>query len=515
MKKLARILFVVAVLALVALPTFAQDSTAEATQSGGNMLVMARAADATGLDPHTQTAFASFRLLELIYEPLVNLDANLKVIPALAESWEFSSDGLTLTFHLRQNVKFHDGSPFSSADVIASFTRILDPNTKDAAASNYTSIKSMNAPDANTVVFTLSQPDAPILAAMASVNASIVPAAMAKSGDFTSTADGTGPFMLTKWTPDQETILTSNPNWWGGAPSISGIDIRIIPDETSIVAAMRAGTVDFAILNDPTVATQLENDSTLQLNKVGSLSYNVLQLNPSRPPMDKLEVRQAISCAIDRQQVLDTASLSEGKVTGPITSPAYQIPTDQLFCYTPDLDKAKSLLAQAGESGGFTLGMIAATTEPPYAEAEAENIQSQLSQVGITVNIEKLEDSVYVARWLKGDFDTAVALNGGRPDPYTMYARYFTNNGNLQGVSNFKDDTLDKLLAQGRAETDPAKRLDIFTQFQKQITEDAPWIWLYQSYDYTAQQKYVTGFVPSPTDSIVSLAMVKLNKPSS
>ncbi|HVU12607.1 MAG TPA: ABC transporter substrate-binding protein [Phototrophicaceae bacterium] len=510
MKKLARILFIVAVLALVALPTFAQSSTAEP-----NMLVMARAADATGLDPHTQTAFASFRLLELIYEPLVNLDANLNVVPALAESWEFSSDGLTLTFHLRQNVKFHDGSPFSSADVIASFTRILDPATKDAAASNYASIKSMEAPDANTVVFHLSQPDAPILPALASVNASIVPAAMAKSGDFKATADGTGPFELTQWTPDQETILTSNKDWWGGAPSFDGIDIRIIPDETSIVAAMRAGTVDFAILNDPTVATQLENDSTLQLNKVGSLSYNVLQLNPSRPPMDKLEVRQAISCAIDRQQVLDTASLSEGKVTGPITSPAYQIPTSDLFCYTPDLDKAKSLLAQAGESGGFSLGVIAATTEPPYAEAEAENIQSQLAQIGITLNIEKLEDSVYVDRWLKGDFDTAVALNGGRPDPYTMYARYFTNNGNLQVVSNFKDDTIDGLLTQGRAETDPAKRLDIFTQFQKQITEDSPWIWLYQSYDYTAQQKYVTGFVPNPSDSILSIAQVKLDKPAS
>ncbi len=506
MRKLAQILFLLAALTLVALPTLAQDNK--------NVLILARSSDATGLDPHTQTAFGSFRLLEQIYEPLVQLDPTLKLVPALAESWDFSADGLTLTFHLRQGVKFHDGSGFSSADVIASFTRILNPDTKAAGASNYASIKSMDAPDANTVVFTLSQPDTPILAAMASVNASIVPAAMAKSGDFSSTAVGTGPFMLTKWTPDQETILTANKDYWGGAPSIDGIDVRIIPDETSILAALRAGTVDFAQLNDPTVATLLKGDPKIQLNTVGSLSYHVLQLNPARSPLDKLEVRQAISCAIDRQEVLDTALLGEGTVTGPVTSPAYTVPTSELFCYTKDVDKAKSLLASAGMSDGFTLNVIAATGEPPTAVNEATNIQAQLADVGITVTIEPLENSVYVDRWLAGDFDAAIALNGGRPDPYTMYARYFTKAGNLQKVSNFADDTLDSLLLQGRAESDFAKRLDIFTQFQKQITEDAPWVWLYKAYDYTANQPYVTGFVPSPTDSLLTLAQVKIDRPA-
>src|SRR5664279_4357465 len=383
MKKTARILFLIVALMVIALPTLAQ--------ANKNVLIMARATDATGLDPHTQTAFASFRLLELIYEPLVNLAANLKLVPALAESWEFSTDGLTLTMHLRQGVKFHDGSPFSSADVVASFTRILDEKTAAAARANFTSISSMDTPDDHTVVFHLSQPDAPMLTAMASVNASIVPAAMAQSGDFTSKAIGTGPFMLTNWTPDQSTTLTANKDWWNGAPGVDGIEIRIIPDETSILAALRAGTIDFAQLNDPTVATLLNNDPTVQLNRVTSLSYNVLQLNPSRTPMDKLEVRQAISCAIDRQQVLDSAALGDGKVTGPLTAPAYQIPTDQLFCYTKDLAKAKQLMQTAGMSNGFTLGMIAATGEPPTAVAEAQNIQSQLADINITVNIETLE----------------------------------------------------------------------------------------------------------------------------
>ena len=506
MKKLAQIFFLLAALLLVALPTLAQDNA--------NVLILARSSDATGLDPHTQTAFGSFRLLEQIYEPLVLLDTDLNLVPGLAESWEFSEDGLTLTFHLRQGVKFHDGSDMTSADVIASFTRVLDEATGAAARANYTSIASMDAPDDYTVVFTLSQQDVPMLAALATVNAAVVPSEMAESGDFSSAAVGTGPFMLTNWTPDQTTMLTANPDWWGEGPYVDGIEVRIIPDETSILAALRAGTIDFAQLNDPTIATLLIGDENIQLNTVGSLSYHVLQLNPARAPMDVLEVRQAIACAIDKQEVLDTALLGEGTVTGPITSPAYTVPTDELFCYTKDVEKAKELLAQAGMSDGFTLKVIAATGEPPTAVNEATNIQAQLAEVGITIEIEPLENSVYVDRWLAGDFDAAIALNGGRPDPYTMYARYFTLAGNLQKVSNFPDETLDSLLQQGRVETDPAKRLEIFTEFQQRITEDAPCVWLYNGYNYTAQQPYVSGFVPNPNDSLLTLAQVKIERPS-
>jgi peptide/nickel transport system substrate-binding protein len=480
-------------------------------QGGKNTLIMARAVDATGLDPHTQTAFTSFRLLELIYEPLVNLDKDLNIIPGLAESWKFSDDAKTLTMNLRKGVKFHDGSDLTSADVKATFERILKEDTGAAARSNFTSIASIDTPDDNTVIFNLSVADAPILAGMTSLNAAIVSSEAVAKGDFKSTAIGTGPFKLDSWTPDEKTVLSANKDWWGGAPAIDGIEIRIIPDETSIVAALRAGQIDFAQLDDPLAATQLEGDSKIILNRVPAISYNVLQLNPSRPPMDKLEVRQAMSCAIDRQQVLDTAALGEGEVTGPLTIPAYQVPLDQFFCYKKDLDKARQLMAQAGMSDGFSIKVIAAIGEPPTAVAEAQNIQSQLADINIKVDIEQLELSVYVDRWLAGDFDAVVALNGGRPDPYTMYARYWTKGGNLQKVANYIDDTLDSLMAQGRAETDPKKRYDIFAQFQKHIVEVAPWIWLYHDYEYTAQQPYVKGFIPMPTDSLYWLSKVTLD----
>ncbi|MCA9889902.1 MAG: ABC transporter substrate-binding protein, partial [Anaerolineae bacterium] len=164
MKKLTTLLILLLVV-LIAVPfTSAQDNT----------LIMGRAVDATGLDPHTQTAFASLRLLELIYEPLVTTDQDLNLIPVLATGWAFSDDGLTLTFNLREGVTFHDGSAFTADDVIATFDRILDEETASAAATNYASIESMEAPDDYTVVFHLSTADVPIVSAMASTNAVIL-----------------------------------------------------------------------------------------------------------------------------------------------------------------------------------------------------------------------------------------------------------------------------------------------------------------------------------------------------
>jgi peptide/nickel transport system substrate-binding protein len=504
MQKTMRLIFVLLLVSILTGAVAAQDDSS-------NVLVMARAADATGLDPHTQTAFASFRLLELIYEPLVQLDADLAVVPGLAESWTFGEDGLSITFALRQGVKFHNGADMTSADVAASFARILDEATSASARANYLSIASIDTPDDYTVVFNLSQPDAPLLAALATTNAAVVDTADIESGDVSTVANGTGPFMLTTFTPDVETMLTSNADWWGGAPAIDGIDIRIIPSEASILASLRAGEIDFALLNDPLIATLLIGDPEVILNAAPAISYHVLQLRAAIEPLDNLMVRQAISCAIDRQEVLDTASLGEGEVTGPLTMAAFKLPTSDLFCYEKDLAKAQQLMADSGVEP-FTLKVIAANAEPPTALAEAQSIQAQLADIGITVEIESLELGVYVDRWLAGDFEAAVALNGGRPDPYTMYARYWPSTGNLNNVAGYVDPVMDDLFARGRTETDPQARYEIFAEFQTYITEQAPWVWLYVGYEYTAQQPYVTGFVPYSTDSLISLAGVSLDK---
>ncbi len=492
-----------------------------------NTLVMARAVDATGLDPHTQTAFASLRLLELIYEPLLTVDQNLELAPALAESWEFSDDGKQLTFHLRQGVKFHDGSDFTSADVIASFERILDEATGSATRSNLLSIASMDVPDDFTVVLNLSIADVPLLTALANANAAILSSDVIANGDPTTDAIGTGPFKLDSWTPDQTTKLTANADWWAGAPKIDGIEMRIIPDESTIMAALRTGDIDFAMFNDPLVATLPTEGSDVQINRAPDLAYHALQLRafdipgPGTPeaapsdevhPLSILEVRQAISCAIDRQEVVDAAALGEGTVTGPLTMASFALPTSELFCYTKDLDKAKELMATAGYADGFPLTIMAGIGEPPTAITEAESIQAQLAEINIDVTIEPLELSVYVDRWLAGDFDAAIALNGGRPDPYTMYSRYFQKDAQFGNVAGYIDDTLDDLMKRGQVETDPTARKEIFDQFQKHLAETSPWVWLYTGFLYTGQQPYVQGFVPNPTGSLYSLGQVSLER---
>ncbi len=500
-----------AVLALVLIAALLGASLPAMAQ-GGNTLVMARAIDATGLDPHTQTAFASLSLLRMIYEPLVTTDHQMNIAPALATSWEFSDDATKLTFHLREGVKFHDGSDFTAKDVIASYERILDEDTASAARTNYLSIESMEAPDDYTVVFNLSRPDVPLLSAMTSINAAILPSELIENGDPAAEAIGTGPFKLESWVPEEKTVLSANEDWWGEGPYVDGVEIRIIPDEASILAALRAGTIDFAMLNDPIVATLLVDDPTVTLVRTPSLSYHVLQLRAAREPLDMPQVRQAIACAIDRQEIIDSAALGEGRVTGPLTMASFALPTDELFCYERDVERARELMASAGLEDGFTLHVIVANAEPPTALSEAQAIQAQLADINIKVEIESLELSVYVDRWLAGDFEAAVALNGGRTDPYTMYARYWQWDARFHRVAGYIDDTLDSLMAQGREETDPEARYEIFAEFQRHLAEKAPWVWLYTGYTYTAHQPYVTGWEPVANDSLYFLYEVKLER---
>ncbi len=477
-----------------------------------NTLIIARAVDATGLDPHTQTAFASLRLLELVYEPLVTTDADLNLQPALATDWSFSDDGMTLTFNLREGVTFHDGSAFDAMDVIASFERILDEETASAARTNYLSIDSMEAPDDLTVVFNLNTPDVPLLSAMASTNAVILSSDVMGSEDPALVTVGTGPFVLDSWTPEETTTLTANAEWWGEGPFVDGVEIRIIPDETSILAALRAGTVDFALINDPLVGTLLVDDAEVTLHRTPTLSYNVLQLRAAVEPLDQIEVRQAISCAINRQEVVDSAALGEGRVTGPLTMASYALPTEDLFCYEQDVARAQELMAEAGLEDGFTLSVILANAEPPVASAIAQVIGSQLEAINITVEIEALEFSTYVDRWLAGDFMAAAALNGGRIDPYTMYSRYWQVDARFQETAGYIDDTLDNLMKSGQVETDFETRYEIFSEFQQHLAETSPWIWLYAGYSYTAHQSYVEGWEPAANDSFYYMSGVSLNR---
>jgi peptide/nickel transport system substrate-binding protein len=279
------------------------------------------------------------------------------------------------------------------------------------------------------------------------------------------------------------------------------VEFRVIPDESSIVAALQSANVQLAVLDDPLVAATAQGEG-ITVTRTPQLAHHVLQLNARRAPLDAVNVRLAIACAIDRQQVLDTAALGEGEVVGPITSPAYKSDPNARPCPTRDVERARQLLADAGHADGLTIGTIVSQGEYATSVNEAQNLQAQLAEAGITLEIETMEIGAYVDRWLAADFDTAVALNGGRPDPDVMYGRYFTSTGNLNTVAGYSSPELDELFAAGKATTDVAERQGIYAEISRHLEDNAVWVWLFSSFAYTATTEGVSGFIPMPNRSL-------------
>ncbi|MFS8479680.1 MAG: ABC transporter substrate-binding protein [Micromonosporaceae bacterium] len=485
------------------------DTSDKGSSQGGGTLVVGYTAEPNTLDPWKATQFQAVHLLEQVYGTLTQLDKDLNVVPGLAEKWEYSDDNTTLSMTLREGVTFHDGKSLTSADVKSSIERLKAPETAAVAAATLASVESVEAPDPQTVVLRLATPDAGLLAGLATTNLAII-SKDDTSESLASKPNGTGAFMFDSRTAGQSIKLAANPNYWGGKPKVDGLEFRIIPDQTSVVAGLQSGNIHFAALDDPLVAKSAEG-SGLNVQKTPNLSYHVLQLNARKAPLDNKNVRLAIQCAIDRQQVLDTAALGEGEVVGPITSPAYRSDPDARPCPTRDVDKAKQLLAEAGFADGVTIPTIVSQGEYATSVNEAQNLQAQLKDAGITLDIETLESGAYVDRWVAADFSAAVALNGGRPDPDGMYGRYFTSSGNLNKVAGYSSPELDQLFAEGKATTDVAKRKEIYAQVSQHLEDNAVWVWLFSSYVYTASTPGVSGFTPMANGSLQFLRETSLS----
>jgi peptide/nickel transport system substrate-binding protein len=512
LRSLRRLSVVALAAALAILATLASSSTAGvATSSASGRLVVGRTADIDQFDPHKATAFQSVQTLQLIYGTLVQLTPSLDIVPDLATSWKFSDGAQTLTLQLRKNVKFQNGAGFDSTDVKASLNRILDPATAAVARSNLSPITSIDTPSATTVVLHMNTPDVPILAALADINAAILSSQDIASGSFVKAPNGTGPFRFVGWQPGQSLTLANNPRYYGKAVKLAQVVFRIIPDESSIVSALRANQVQLGLISDPLVARQVKGGG-LKVFRTPSLNYHVLQLNARHGPLTKQYARLAIQCALDRNEVLQSAALGEGSVIGPITSPAYRSnPNADRVCPKPNLTKARKFLQAAGFPNGFSIETIVETGEYATAVNEAQSAQAQLKKVGINLDLKILDAGTYVKRWLAADFDAAIALNGGRVDPDTMYNRYFTSNGSLNKVAGFASPKLDQLFAQGRATDNVKLRKSVYRNITKMLEGQAAWVWLFSSYDYRIATSKVKGFLPMPNGSLQYLRQTSLS----
>ena len=499
-------------------PGASASASGAGTPKKGGTLILARAGEATSLDPHKVPAFTSARVFELVYSYLMRLDENLGVQPDLADGMPTtSSDGKTVTVKIRSGVKFHNGDPLTSADVKYTFDRIIDPKTAAVARSFFGDVDTITAPDATTVVFNLKTPNAALIAYFAHPNSGIVSKKIGEANADLSkkeTAIGSGPFKLVEWVPDNYMRFEANKDYYiSGQPYLDGIRINVVPDETGLAAALRTKAADMAIVTNAQVARTLRSESGVTLSAKPSLSYNLLFLNTKRKPLDSIKVRQAIAYAIDRKAIIDAVAFGEGEVTGPV-APAlknYALPTTDYPLYTRDVAKAKQLLQEAAV-GPVSLTILTSTTEPAYGKDEAQLVQAQLAEAGITMKIETVEFTQYVDRWLKSDFDIATGLNGGGPDPDFYVFRYFTDDGNLNQIVSYKNPTSSDAIKQARATTDVAKRKDLYTTAQKELVNGVPFVWLFVGRDYNASLPTTKGFIHLPTGSIIYLRQTWLDK---
>jgi len=292
----------------------------QATPVPGGTLISATTTGPTGLDPHSVALLANFRITRLMYSSLVNLANDLSPQPGLAEAWE-TPDNLTYIFHLRPDVMFHNGREMDSGDVKYSIERIQAEATAAWARGQFTGISTIETPDPLTVKLTLSAPFSGQIAAM--YNLLVLPVEVKdQPADYLMTnAIGTGPFKLESINPDVEIVLVKNAHYWeDGLPYLDGVTIRIIPDENSVLAALETGDVHHYVLEDNKNYAPLESAGTLQLATIPAIGTNVININHRKPELANLKVRQALSIAMNRDEILQIAGI--GPDTTPTPDPA-------------------------------------------------------------------------------------------------------------------------------------------------------------------------------------------------
>ena len=464
--------------------------------------------DPDTLFPWKATQFQAVNVLGIMYGTLTELDEDLNVVPGLAESWDVSEDGLTVTLHLRTGVTFTDGSTFGSEDVVSSLEQIQDEATAAVAAASLASVTGVEAPDESTVVLTLSAPDAALAANLASVNLAML------SSDDTEEAlntapNGTGPFNFDAREPSQSLTLVRNDAYWGDAaaarrhrvPGHPGRDLDRLGPPVGQRAVRRARRPD---------RRRDGQAPTSPSRRRRSSAYHVLQLNARKGALTDLNVRLAIQCAIDRQQVLDTAAFGEGEVTGPITSPAYRSDPAARPCPERDLDKAAEYLEAAGMADGVTIQTIVSQGEYATSVERGREPPGPARRGGHHARARGDGD-----RHVRRPLDRRRLRGRGRaqrrpPRPGRHVRPLLHEHRQPQQGRRLQLRQLDELFAAGKATTDPEERAGIYEQISAELENNAVWIWLFTSYTYTATTADVTGFIPMANGSLQYLRATSL-----
>jgi peptide/nickel transport system substrate-binding protein len=440
----------------------------------GAVLRVAIGGEPDQLDPSKTSAYFSFQVLENVFDTLVAPDENLEMQPALAESWETSEDQLTWTFHLREGVTWHDGTELTAGDVVYTYNRIVEEELSNAW--KFGSVTGIDAPDDLTVVITVGAPTPSLLSSLGGFKGlAIVQEANVTSGEIGTKPIGTGPFSLTEYASGDHITLAANPDYWGGAPALGGIEYQFISEPSTALAALRSGEIDWTDVVPPQQVAELQEDDSLAVGVTPSSDYWYLALNQKRDAWSDVRVRQAIAYAIDREAIVQAVSY------GTAAANQLAIPEDSFWyteysTYSTDLDTAASLLAEAGFTGG-TLDMLA-TSDYPETVTAAQIIASNLEAIGITVEIRQPDFSTWLDEQNSGNFDMLMMGWLGNIDPDDFYyAQHHSEGGsNAQGYANSE---VDELLDAARVELDQDARKDLYAQAATTIADECSYIYLY------------------------------------
>lgn len=483
----------------------------------GDLLIQGSIGDASNLIPMLATDSASHDIAGMIFNGLVKYDKDLKLVGDLAESWKVSQDGLTITFKLRKGVKWQDGEEFTAEDVMFGFQTITSPTTRTAYGGDFREVERAIVIDRYTFRVIYKRPFAPGLSSWGSLV--VLPKHLLAGQDINTTPFsrkpvGTGPFRFKEWKTGEKIVLEANPTYFEGRPYLDGFVYRIIPDPATMFLELKAGGLDFAGLTPLQYKRQTETYKMrrdFRKYRYLAFAYTYLGYNLKDEKFKDVRVRQAISYAIDKNEIIQGVLLGLGlKATGPY-KPDTQWYNPKVKKYPYDVEKAKTLLAKAGwrasekdgtlQKDGKPFEFTILTNQGNETRAKcAEIIQRRLQTVGIKVKIRTVEWSAFINDFIDKKNFEAVILGwtlGQDPDIYDIWHSSKVGPKELNFIS-YKNPEVDDLLAKGRYTFDARVRKACYDRIQEILAEEQPYTFLYVPYALPIIHARFHGVKPAP-----------------
>lgn len=486
------------------------------TPVDGDSLIEGTIGEASTLIPILASDASSHAVAAQVYNGLIKYDKNLNITGDLAQSYDISSDGLTITFHLHRGVKWHDGAPFTARDVLYTYRVTVDPKTPTAYAEDFKQVKNISASDDHTVKVVYGEPFAP---ALASWGMNILPAHLLEGQDITMSPlarkpVGTGPYRFKEWLAGQKIVLEANPDYFEGRPHIDRYIYRIIPDTSTMYMELKAGTIDLMSLTPVQYARQTANQSfTERFNKYRypSNGYLYMGYNLRHPLFGDKRIRQAMTAAINKDELIQGVLFGMGqKAHGPIVPGRWAYnPQVKEFNYDPQ--HAAALLAQAGWKEKNSDGILVKNGKPfkftiltnqgnQQRLMTAQIVQQRLRQVGIDVKIRVVEWATFLKEFVnKGNFEVVMLAwsISQDPDMYDIWHSSKTNPGELNFIG-YKNPEVDQLLNEGRRTFDIEKRKQAYFRIQEILAEEQPYTFLYVPDALPVVSSRIRGVEPAP-----------------